>query len=511
MFILSILLGPIIILLKANNPNGQELGIRHLHNDLILAIESGKCRIETGNLNIIHSINLTDLEETMHKLTTTAYSRLKEDNPIRDIIKHKIKELYSNFIQIKPNIPTRWKRWDAIGTTWKWIAGNPDAHDLRIINSTLNHLIDENNVQYKVNNQMSKRIQQLTNTVNKMLERSHTNEIILNEIESLILVLNIDMVNKIIVDIQDAIILSKQKMIHNRLLSARESNFIQNSLAEQGIKTDIPEEALNYASPKIVISKESLLYIVRVPVFSRETSVVIKVFPLNQNNTVIRNLPIHLVKNGKRFYTTNTPDNYIQRSSHLNDFKDSCICPLLLGTQSHCVTETGNTTEAKLVADNIILITNAKKDVVSSNCGPDNRTLDGNLILTFENCTVMFKNTTFSAKQITQSTSLFQSALHNIQVNRTNIKNFDIEAIENLTFENRHKLNHVILKQFSINYWTWGTIGGSIFSTITIVSIIFFILSNHKSLINRIITKRSRKNKHLHEPKSAEVSNPLDA
>lgn len=62
----------------------------------------GPCKIQTGNIRIIHPINLTDLEITINQLTNIVYQKEKNNHALNQIGKHKIRELYSNFLQIKP-------------------------------------------------------------------------------------------------------------------------------------------------------------------------------------------------------------------------------------------------------------------------------------------------------------------------------------------------------------------------------------------------------------------------
>lgn len=93
-----------------------------------------------------------------------------------NLILQKSRELVNNLYQIKPTKSRRNKRWDAVGTVWKWIAGSPDAEDLRIINRTFNGLIDENNEQVKVNSMIDTKISEITSTVNKLIERHSAEE-----------------------------------------------------------------------------------------------------------------------------------------------------------------------------------------------------------------------------------------------------------------------------------------------------------------------------------------------
>lgn len=472
----------------------QELGIRQLNNDPILAMETGKCKIQTGITRIIHPINLTDIEITMELVTTLAYRKIT--NPLTKIVKQKLQELHTNFHQIKPTSIIRRKRWDTLGTVWKWIAGNPDAEDLRAINSSLNDLITENNNQYKVNNQMALRLQSLTDTVNKIVESSYTNKIALNEMETLITILNIDIINKILVDIQDAIILSKTLTVNTRMLSLKEINTIRTLLEEQGIKVDLPDEAISFVTPKIAVSKNTLLYILHIPQLEPEEANIVKIFPLNNNNHVIKEYPNYLIKNKYTLFTTTKPAEYVQRHAFIKEFSDNCIEPLMLGNNAQCITKLDYRTEGKLIAENTILITNAKNNTIHSTCGPNNRNLSGNFIISFSNCTVNFANVTFSSKEVTSKPQFIETALYNIQLENWLQKDLNITLIDNRTITNREQLHHVYLRQFNHEIRIWSLFGGlSVTSIISIALVTIYFRRSISKISQKLAQSRKRKAK----------------
>ena len=125
------------------------LQIHNLHENPILLMKTKYCKIQTGVSKIIHPINLTSIQDSIESLVSIGYNSLAKDNPLGNIIWYKTKKLYSSFHQIKPQHHHRERRWDTLGSAWKWIVSSPDADDLRIINSTLSNLIDENYRQYQ--------------------------------------------------------------------------------------------------------------------------------------------------------------------------------------------------------------------------------------------------------------------------------------------------------------------------------------------------------------------------
>lgn len=451
----------------------QELEIKHLENKPILVIKHKNCKIQSGNIKIIHTVNLTDLETTINLLTNIAYTNIDGKNQLTQIVKYKVKQLYANFYQLKPSNHRRQKRWDTVGTTWKWIAGNPDAEDLRIINKTLRQLIEENNDQYYVNEQLGQRIQHLTNNIAQNLA---DNRIIKNEIDILTIIVNIDTVNTLLTNIQDAILLSKALVTSSKILSPKEIHTIKQLIEQQGVLVEMPDEAFNLVTPKFTVSDETLLYILQLPQLEKEESKVIRILPLTIKNAAINNHPEFLVKTRRELYTTTNPDDYVQRRSFIKKFNDACIAPLVLGTHSRCNTTSDTETRTKLLTNNLMLITNAKNQQLDSNCGPDNRTVEGNLLISFSNCSIIFNERKISSSEMFTQPDVLEGALHNLIIESTQIKDHDIESVHNNTIVNRHLLQQVHLAQYSNKMWNWGLLSGISTSTITLTAIIIFII-----------------------------------
>ena len=190
-----------------------------------------------------------------------------------------------------------------IGTAWKWIGGSPDAEDLRILNQTMNELIESNNQQYKVNEELGKRLQILTNAINKVIESKNRNQIMLDEIEVLSTIIKIDTINKLLENIQEAIMLFKASLASNKILSLKEIYTIRTLLEEQGIAVDLHDEALNLVKPRIAINANTLLYITRVPQLGKEEAQVIRVAALNQDGQIIKHHPDYIIKSRTNFYS----------------------------------------------------------------------------------------------------------------------------------------------------------------------------------------------------------------
>lgn len=452
------------------------------------------CRIQMGNIRIIHPINLTDLEITINQLTNLIYHKEKNNNMLNRIGKHKIRELYSNFLQIKPITHTRSKRWDLIGTTWKWIAGSPDAQDLRIIDRSLNQLVGENNHQIRINKQIGNSISELTSAINQIIEKQHINQIVLDEIDVITTILNIDTINKILINIQEAILFSKMHVTNSKMLSSKEIHLVKIILNNQGVHIEIPDEALNLVSPKIVTSQNTLLYILHVPELEQEESTIFRIYPVNQNDTIIKDYPQFVIKQNRKLYTTSKPDDYVQLNSYINEFKDSCIHALIMGTEPHCVMERSKGTITKLISNNKVFISNADNQELRSDCGPANRGLKGSFVVSFSNCTITFLGHNYTSKDKISETETFQGALHDLMIHQQFIQTHDVAKIEEVALSNRNTLDKVTLQQETDQTWKWSLVGGTSLST-TLLIIILLLIFLHLKSIREKSTKRSQRRK----------------
>ncbi|XP_055641503.1 uncharacterized protein LOC129778561 [Toxorhynchites rutilus septentrionalis] len=157
-------------------------------------------------------------------------------------------KLYETFLKLKPFIK-RQKRWDTIGTVWKWVAGNPDADDLRIINATLNSLITQNNKQVMINQAISNRIQEVTDLANQMLlmekQKAKNHSI---EINHLMILSNLDSLQDQIETLEEAILMAKHGIPSSKLLSMRDFNTIATFLGDHDIFVTSFEELLSQST-----------------------------------------------------------------------------------------------------------------------------------------------------------------------------------------------------------------------------------------------------------------------
>lgn len=476
--------------------------IRNLHQDPILLVQHKECKIQTGLIKIVHPINITVIETNVNLINKIA-RKLDDNLPISQLVIRKSRELHSNLLQIKPAERKRKRRWDALGSAWKWLAGSPDADDLRIINRTTNDLIQENNRQIQVNQMISNRIADISNTVNQLIAQQNLeNKILLEEYEAIKLLLYMDTLNSIITEIQDTILRTRISLPNNKLLTLKEILHIESLLHEQGIKTRYPEQALDYVNPKIATQNDLLLYILEIPELQKSQSEIIQIFPLIVDDTIITNLPTFVVKSNHDIFTTSHPEEYIQRTTYMQLLEDNCTHSMITGIISHCNAMKEINTFTSLISDNSILINNAKSLYMHSSCGPHNRTLSGNFLIKFFNCSITINDQIFTSQEESGSTKELQGAFPSLIINRTIVEHHDIPTLSILTKENRHQLEFINLKQYNHQNWIFGMLGGLSISTVAITGVIIYVCFRKRKFTIKIQQSKSRNKRQ----KSSEVT-----
>ncbi|XP_053964225.1 uncharacterized protein LOC128867155 [Anastrepha ludens] len=87
--------------------------------------------------------------------------------PVTDVIIYQLQKIRAQLEELKgptANRPKRSINW--IGSAWKWITGSPDALDWDEVLPSQNEIIDNNNLQYKVNSEIFKKTEELLQVVN---------------------------------------------------------------------------------------------------------------------------------------------------------------------------------------------------------------------------------------------------------------------------------------------------------------------------------------------------------
>lgn len=451
------------------------LEIRELKNDPLFLQKLKTCRVQIGNFKIIHPINLTNIEKTIENLNSIASSLSQNKTEISNILNFKLTNLNNNFHLLKPK-PSRVRRWDALGSAWKWLAGNPDNEDLQIINTTLNQIIDGSNTQITINQEMGHKLQQLTKTMNNVISVADYKIDSIQQLEMLKLVSNIDTINSILQSIQDAIVGARLAIPHSRILSMEEANNVKQILEQQGIRINILEEIFDYAVPKVTTNSETLLYILQIPQMSSDAES-LAIRPLTVQNEKILSHTEYLIRLGRTLYSTTTPLSTVQLANNIEKFNDSCISPLILGRTSTCTVTKNQNSEIKYLTDGKILVDNAKNLNLSSDCGPEDRKLSGNFLLTFSNCTVKLNGNLYTSTEKRSNEKDIEAAFYDVKINKRPLELHNIEKLKEEALTTRAKLQHVFTNH---QIWTWTLCSKTTILTLLILALLVRTCRNNR-------------------------------
>ncbi|XP_052870848.1 uncharacterized protein LOC128276427, partial [Anopheles cruzii] len=466
----------IIILCMTSIINAHFI-IYDLTKNPLAIIPLGKAQIKVGHLRILHPFNIQQIEDIIDtNYVDLAYN--VDSGPLYSIIHLKLQRLHETFCKIKPNAVRR-KRWEAIGTVWKWIAGNPDAEDLRIINSTLNSLIKQNNKQVLINEGINSRLQDITTIANNVLtlehERFKQRSI---ELQQLIIISNLDSLQNHLESIEEAIILAKHGIPSSKILSMEELKEMMNFLSEHNISISSPEEMLAKSTAQVTMNTTHVIYMLKYPQTSKYT------FEYNYVNSIITNKKRillrqnHFIQNQTHIFELLQPckeedrDLYICASETLQQ-PSECVQRIIQGNHSDCVFE-------KVYSDGIIkridetnILINDAIAEISSNCSNINQQLQGSFLIQFSKCSLYINGEEFTNFETTIPARSYHPTLGLMATEVNVIDEPPAKYLNNLTLEHRDKLKTISLQNNSLSWKI--NLFGSLSGIAIIASIAVFI------------------------------------
>lgn len=465
------------------------LHIHDLTNNPLAIIPLGKAQLKTGYIRIIHPIDLIQIGNTIKKVNSEVENN-RISNPLYDLTQIKNSKLSETFMKLKPYARKITKRWDQVGQVWKWIAGSPDAEDLRIINSTMNSLINNNNKQIMVNQAISKRIQEITNITNEVLnmekERMKNHSI---EINQLLILSNLDSLQNQIETLEEAILMAKHGIPSSKLLSIKDFRVIASFLQNHDVHIRSFEELLSQSTAQVMLNETHIAYMLKVPQLS------LRQYEYNFIDSIIKNEKRilinqnYIIRNETHIYELAQPcqfhnRDYICDGIHLIS-PSKCIDALVKGQHSNCTFEKVYSNGlTKRISDSVILINDAIVDI-SSNCSETHQQLNGSFLIQFEDCKISINGEPYMNFEATiPSRSYYPTTGLKVQ-EMSIIDTPPAEYLQNLTLEHRDHLDTLKLETNSLQWKI--NIFGSISSTILITGIafgIYLFISRRASNLN---------------------------
>lgn len=370
-------------------------------NPGLLAVSSGTASISTGALTLIHLINLDYFKITLSQVDLMAQS-LPKINEFRGILDTKIFTLHKALDSVLPK--TRSKRWDALGSGIKWMAGNADADDLVDIyknfddlHSKQKELIDSNNDQIKLNDVFEDRINELSRLISQSIP-AKINETV-DSLQFVNLMINLDLARSKLEDIHEAISLSRIKVLSKNILGEKELEFIAGELKRQKVNFTSTSEMFTYLTPSFHYENEVIHFHIHIPQVENGFEKLI-IEPLTKDNKEIE-IAFNeiLIKNEKTFAIIENCHEAATATicfpSQLKNIEDNqCIAKLARAQHADCIfKEIGQKPSAKLIGDGQLLVKNVIQPILLINsCGMGSHSITGSFLISFRNCSVTVFN-----------------------------------------------------------------------------------------------------------------------
>lgn len=313
---------------------------------------------------------------------------IPKSNPFFPLLTHEISQIHDILEGIEPMEPPRKKRSiNILGTAWKYIAGSPDHDDFVTVKNALDQTILNNNQQVVINDIFTERLQNLTQITNHITKAIKDNKDFVNE-AALSMQIKLRFIKEELTNIKFAIQWAKQNIINSFLLNKKEIKIALEKITDDNILFTSIEEALKFANIKVLYNQRKILYIIVIPLTSKEQfdNVIIK--PVKRNNRIISTKFNEIMKNNHKIFGIKSECAIINnvkicKSDKLvNISNDTCIPPLLNGMNSSCPMAHGyHIPQIENISPGIILL----NDFIGT---INNDTVNGTFLIKFHNATL---------------------------------------------------------------------------------------------------------------------------
>lgn len=249
----------------------------------MVTINVGQAKVEEGHLRLIHIIEIPQYEDFVNKLRSLLENDLIKKHSSFQFLKYELNQIQDIINNIKP---LRLKRSiDIIGTAWKWLAGSPDHDDFELIKNKINNVLENNNKQILINKEYTERINKLISMINDLKDlikkySKVTDQMTFN-IQYKLKIMKEDLIN-----IRYAIHWAKQNIINSMILSKSEIKLVTETLEKGKLPYISAEEALDFASLKIITNGTCIFYIINIPLTTNETFEKLVIKPIKRNNMI---------------------------------------------------------------------------------------------------------------------------------------------------------------------------------------------------------------------------------
>ncbi|XP_055630619.1 uncharacterized protein LOC129771218 [Toxorhynchites rutilus septentrionalis] len=456
-----------------------KIHLQNLGRQPILIFHQGEGRLRLDYKYYIHHFNLTIIRTQIKGLRDQFDNFSK--NQFTDLIVEKFNEIDFALKSIDPI--RRHKRWDSLGTIWKFLAGSPDANDLKIINSSINNLIINNNEQVKINREVNLQLKEAIFQTKKAIQLFNVRSI---EMYCTKLLFHLNFLSEKLNQIINTIMLAKLGLVNEQILSQREIDILITDLARENITVHTAVEATNYATTSVASNNLEIALIIKMPKLDPRIFNKIRLYPIIHNNKKVHTLHQLYLTHDDEIYRIGSIEPTIFATYEIQLDNTSCIPKLLKGEPATCNYTSNPIEEEVLYLDERhILINTMKNFTSSSNCGITQRNLSGSFVIFFSNCQLYVNNVLYTSRVQTLPGNPVQLHLDGVEIKmQQEILNISVEHLHKLQLETRKELELLRLNNTSLHFPHWSIFGGMAISPFIIGSLPFlcFLIYRNRTI-----------------------------
>lgn len=412
-------------------------------------MQLGDARVITGTTKIVHRVNVTLLQEAAASWQSMHFP---EESTVTPIILDRIRRITQSVDYVQPlYLPRRSKRWDQLGSGWKWLAGNPDADDLRTINSALLNVNSNNDKQIIINNNFENLINEITKNL-KVLDKISLDNIekISLDLTLVNIIFQLENLENQINQIQNSIIFSKVNLVNHHLLSKDEILLISNYLQEQNVSFNSLDQALSFTEISIAFQKGILVYTIKLPKLTPEVFKMLRVEALAIKREKIRLPGTIFIINDHQVFTQIgecqiVNEIHICKERNLREILgDECLQPILKGLPGSChYTEASNNPKIIQMSSDVVLAMNVNTNLVNT-CKVANRSLKGTYLIKFQECSISLGHETFYNDLLATVNQVLMPPTNGVNITKKSlIKEANLDALHESHILNLEKLERL--------------------------------------------------------------------
>lgn len=458
----------LLIMQTSELGTAQTISMHKTDNLPLFIYDKGQGRMRTNYNYYVHHFNLESFK--IHVQDLKLKFKQVEPDQFTTLVLDEFNELDSNLKNLLPI--KRRKRWNQLGTVWKYLAGNPDANDLKIINSSINGLINNNNEQIRINREISLQMKEVLFKTKESIQSLNSKT---SELYSVNIFLNLKFLNDKLNHIIQTIALAKVGILNEKVLSQNEIDLLVQDLNKENLTVWNTAEALTYVTTSIVTNEYDIALLLKLPKLDPRIFRKIFILPTWFSRQQIHVPNNNYINHQDQYFIVSSLQPRIFDANDISLDSTACVPNLLEGKPAKC-DYLANPVEEVVSIDSQHLITNVLGNfTLHTNCGLSERNLSGTYLISFNNCQVTINNQTFSNYKKNITGEPIHLPLYGIPIEKQRtVINLSLHHLHNLHLEARKEMAEIRLNTTSIQWPHW-TIFGGLSTTSIVISIVLFL------------------------------------